>query len=61
MKVCNFCGKSDEKVKLMVTSCKADICCECILECVRILLEQLQKEYKEGIELEFEKEEKQDG
>jgi len=55
MKVCNFCGKSEEEVKLMVISYKADICCECILECVRILLEQLQKEYKECIELGFEK------
>ena len=42
MKVCNFCGRSEEKVKLMVTSRKADICCECILTCVEILLEQLQ-------------------
>lgn len=46
MKVCNFCGKSEEEVKLMVTSRKADICGECILVCIGVLLEQLQKESK---------------
>ena len=48
MKVCNFCGRNQDEVKLMITSGdnKGDICNECVLVCTQALIDNL-KEYKE--------------
>lgn len=46
MKVCNFCGKSQDKVKVMLTSDNGDICNECVLICMETLIDNL-KEPKE--------------
>jgi ATP-dependent Clp protease ATP-binding subunit ClpX len=49
MKVCSFCGKTEDQVKRMITSTHADICNECVLLCMDILI-KCQAEYK-NIEL----------
>jgi ATP-dependent Clp protease ATP-binding subunit ClpX len=49
MKVCNFCGKTQDQVVRMITSKTADICNECVMLCAEILIKEL--EYKE---IEFE-------
>jgi ATP-dependent protease Clp ATPase subunit len=41
MKVCSFCGKTEEHVKRIITSPKADICGECVVLCMEILLSEL--------------------
>lgn len=48
MKVCNFCGRNQDEVKLMITSGdnKGDICNECVLVCIQALIDNLE-EYKE--------------
>ncbi|MGB9660678.1 MAG: ClpX C4-type zinc finger protein [Moorellaceae bacterium] len=46
MKSCNFCGRTEEQVKLIITSPKADICAGCALICMEILINNL-TEYKE--------------
>lgn len=52
MKICNFCGKSQKEVKLMITSENGDICNECVLICMRIILDHQEKsqeaEFKES-------------
>lgn len=45
MKICNFCGKSQEVVKRMITAKNADICDECVMICMEILIKE--QEYKE--------------
>lgn len=46
MKVCSFCGKSQDEVKRMITTTNADICDECIILCMEILIKE-QAAYKE--------------
>jgi len=46
MKVCSFCGKTEKQAKRIITSTNADICDECILVCLDILIKS-QAEYKE--------------
>lgn len=46
MKSCSFCGRSEEQVKMMITSPKADICEKCVLICMEILVNNLM-EYRE--------------
>ncbi len=46
MKVCNFCGKGEDEVKQIITAKYADICDECVLVCMEILIKN-QREYKE--------------
>lgn len=43
MKVCNFCGRNQDELKLMITSGdnKGDICNECVLVCIQALIENL--------------------
>ena len=48
MKVCSFCGKNKEMVKRIITSEDADICNECVVVCMNILIKE-QAEYKETI------------
>ncbi len=43
MKVCSFCGKSEDQVGCMITSPNADICSDCVLMCMAILLEEFLK------------------
>jgi len=46
MKVCSFCGKTEKQVKRMIITKDADICNECVVVCMRILIDE-QKEFKE--------------
>lgn len=43
MKICNFCGKSQDKVKVMLVSDNGDICNECVLICMRTLIDNLEE------------------
>ncbi|AOQ24612.1 hypothetical protein MTAT_19550 [Moorella thermoacetica] len=43
MKVCSFCGKSEDQVGHMITSPNADICSACVLICMAMLLEEFLK------------------
>lgn len=44
MKVCSFCGKSQDKVSKMITCVNADICNECVLLCMSALVQRTKKE-----------------
>jgi ATP-dependent Clp protease ATP-binding subunit ClpX len=46
MKVCSFCGKTEEQVRRIITVPTADICNECVIVCMDILI-KCQPEYKE--------------
>ena len=46
MRVCNFCGKGESEVKRIIAAKDADICDECVLVCMEILIKN-QREYKE--------------
>jgi ATP-dependent Clp protease ATP-binding subunit ClpX len=46
VKICNFCGKSQEEVKTMITAPNGDICNECVCLCMEILIGEA-KEPKE--------------
>lgn len=46
MKICDFCGKSQEQVRRMITAVKADICGECVMLCMDVLLSDI-SQYEE--------------
>jgi len=50
MKVCSFCGKTEGNSKVIITNPKADICGECVVLCMEILLSKI----KEDAEIKFE-------
>lgn len=53
MKICNFCGKSQEEVKVMITSENGEICNECVIVCMGLLINHL----KNDAELNFNEDE----
>jgi len=46
MKTCSFCGKSQEQVKRIISGPEANICADCVLLCMEILVGSLE-EYRE--------------
>ena len=46
MKKCDFCGKSQEQVRRMITAVKADICGEWVILCMDALLSAI-SQYEE--------------
>lgn len=47
MKKCNFCGRTEDKVKRMITAKHGDICAGCVLTCLEALLEDPTLDFKE--------------
>lgn len=52
---CDYCGKTQEDVKRIITGgAGAAICGECVLMCMEILLQEVSMDYKE---IKFQKDE----
>ena len=46
MHKCDFCGKDQNQVKRMVAGKTADICEECILICMEVLIKETSENFK---------------
>lgn len=56
MHKCDFCGKEQNKVKRMIAGKGVDICDECVLVCMEVLIIEVTEglkeidEFKKGVE-----------
>lgn len=48
---CSFCGKRENEVGYLITNPKVNICNECVLLCVEVIIEDSIKARKENHEL----------
>jgi ATP-dependent Clp protease ATP-binding subunit ClpX len=55
---CNFCGKSEKEVKVMIHASKGDICDACVFLCVKVLIDRILG--KEDRQVDFPKEKKEE-
>lgn len=55
MHKCDFCGKDQTQVKKMINSNNVDICEECVLLCMDVLIKETSDKFQRT---EFKKEEK---
>jgi ATP-dependent Clp protease ATP-binding subunit ClpX len=49
MKQCNFCGKTEEEVKILIQGVNVYICNECVELCMDIVKGKEEKEKKEEV------------
>jgi ATP-dependent protease Clp ATPase subunit len=47
MKTCDFCGKDQEKVPIMIAAKTVDICAECVCTCMEVLVKEMKSNIKE--------------